>query len=345
MNNQSPTNNQWKDLYKAAIEFQRMECWNWLWDTDLFGVQNPEDGEIGYCCIMGGAREHFALAVYLGSEELHGYLELQSRRTYPTLGDMLNFQNLLMASFEEKSFFLKEDFQVIKQIGIELDKSHLWPLFRSYQPGYHPWFLTAAEVKYLTLCLYQAMEVAIRFKQDPKMLTPRARNHYLVRVPKKAATGLSWKDLWIKPLPLTKDEIILKSLYKGLIEEINRKNILRQGTWEADFFYYTRAVKDKGERPFYPYVLFWVDHHSGFILDHHLTKPDQSIVEFQQQFYNIVMEMETLPQEILVKKEETFRLIEPIALELKINLRRVRNLEMLDSAKVSMYKFINGEEG
>ena len=68
------------------------------------------------------------------------------------------------------------------------------------------------------------------------------------------------------------------------------------------------------------------------------------MLEFQQQFYHIIMDMKTLPEEILVKKEETFRLIEPIALELKINLRRVRNLEMLDSAKISMYKFLNGEE-
>ena len=345
MNNQSPTINQWKDLYQAAIEFQRMACWNWMWDTDLFGVQNPEDGETGYCCIMGGAREHFALAVYLGSEGLYGYLELQSKKNYPTLEGMLNHQNLLMASFEGKHFLQKEDFQTIKKIGLKLNNSYLWPLFRSYQPGYHPWFLTAAEAKYLTLCLYQAMEVAIRFKQDPNLLTPSTNNHYLVRVPKKEATGFSWKDLWIEPLPLAKNEIILKTLDKELLNQINRKHLPHQGTWEADFFYYPRAVQDKGERPFYPYVLFWVDHHSGFILDHHLTKPDQCILEFQERFYNTIMNMKILPQEILVKKEETFRLIEPIALELQINLRRVKNLEMLDSAKASMYKFINNEEG
>ena len=56
------------------------------------------------------------------------------------------------------------------------------------------------------------------------------------------------------------------------------------------------------------------------------------------------MNMKNLPQEILVKKEETFKLIEPIASELKLNLRRVKKLEMLDSAKDSMYKFLNEEE-
>jgi hypothetical protein len=344
MNKQLPTTKQWKELYKAAIKFQRMECWNWMWDTDIFGVQNPENGEIGYCCIMGGAEEHFALAVYLGSEGLYGYLELQSKKDYPSLGDMLSHQNLLMASFEDKYFLQKEDLQIIQKIGLKVNPSHLWPIFRSYQPGYHPWFLTAAEAKYLTLCLHQAMELAIRFKQNPDLLTPRTHNHYLVRVPKKEANGFTWKDLWIEPLPLAKNEIILKSLDKELLNQINRKNLPHQGIWEADFFYYPRAVQDKGGRPYFPYVFFWVDHHSGFILDHYLAKPDQCFLEFQQQFYHIAMNMKTLPQEILVKKEETFKLIEPIASELKINLRRVKNLKMLDSAKASMLKFINDEE-
>ena len=50
-----------------------------------------------------------------------------------------------------------------------------------------------------------------------------------------------------------------------------------------------------------------------------------------------------LPQEILVKKEETFKLLKPITSELGINLRRVKKLEMLEEAKESMFKFTAGE--
>jgi hypothetical protein len=57
------------------------------------------------------------------------------------------------------------------------------------------------------------------------------------------------------------------------------------------------------------------------------------------------MNMKILPQEIFVKKEETYRLIKPIASELKINLRMVKSLKMLESAKDSMVRFINDEEG
>ena len=343
MNDKPPSIQEWRDLYDAAIEFKKIECWNWMWDTDIFGVQNPVTGEIGYCCIMGGAGEHFALAVYQGSEGLNGYLTLQSEKNYPSLEDMLNLQKLLMASFEDRKYLQKEDFQLIKKIGLKFSGPNSWPLFRSYRPGCHPWYLTSEEARYLTLCLWQAINVSLRFKDDSEILTPPMENHYLVRVPKKDETGLSWRDEWIKPLSLEKAEIIVEPIDTDRLEKIKRKIPYRQGIWEVDFFYYPKPVKEKEGRPFYPYVTLWVEHHSGFILKHHLAKPAEFISEFQGQFLIIAENMKTLPQEILVKKEETFKLLKPIAFELGIKLRRVKKLKMLEDAKADMFKFTAGE--
>jgi len=80
-------------------EVKKLEVGIGLWDSDIFGVQNPANDEIGYCCIMGRMGEHFTLAVYLGTEGLDGYLKIQSGEILPDDLDVLHLQKCLMASF------------------------------------------------------------------------------------------------------------------------------------------------------------------------------------------------------------------------------------------------------
>jgi hypothetical protein len=289
MNDKPPSIQEWRDLYNAVIEFKKIECWNWMWDSDLFGVQNPVTGEIGYCCVMGGAGELFALTVYLDSEGLDGYLKMQSEEFYPSPEEMLNLQKCLMASFEDRKYLQKEDSDLLT--------------------------------------------------------SPYKENHYFVRVSKKDKTtgGLSWEDRWLKPLPLEKGEIIAEPIDTVRLEAIKRRISHRQGVWEIDFFYFPQVIKEKEGRPFYPYVTLWVEHNSGFILHYHLAKLAECISEFQGQFLKIAEDIKSLPQEILFKKEETFKLLKPIASELGIKLIKVKRLRMLEDAQESMSKFTAGE--
>ena len=343
MNDKKPSIQEWKDLYEAAIQFKKMKCWDWMWDSDIFGVQNPVNGEIGYCCIMGGAGEHFALAVYQGSEGLNGYLALQSGIKLSLQG-ILSLQKLLMASFEDREFLQKEDFQLIKKFNLKFSGPNSWPLFRSYQPGFHPWYLTGEEARYLTLCLWQAIDVSLRFKDDPKKITSPMGNRYLVRVSKKGKTGLSWRDMWMEPLPLQKGEIIVEPVDEVRLEKIKRRIPNRQGVWEVDYFYYSEPIREKEERPFYPYITLWVDQHSGFILSYDLAEPAKCMSEFQRNFFKLAEKRKILPREILVKREETLKLLEPITSELGINLKMVKKLKMLEEAQESMRNFNTGKK-
>ena len=79
----------------------------------------------------------------------------------------------------------KNDLKVVKDLGRKFRGSNAWPQFRSMQPGYLPWFLTEDEAKFLTLCLAQARQIALRFAKDPTCLTAPGKNLYLVQVPKQ----------------------------------------------------------------------------------------------------------------------------------------------------------------
>lgn len=81
----APTISDWKALYQAALEFKEIEAWTWMYNSDVFGVQNPANGEIGYCCIVGALGEMFAMAHvpgHRGIGELHASCIRASRGSF-----------------------------------------------------------------------------------------------------------------------------------------------------------------------------------------------------------------------------------------------------------------------
>ncbi len=339
MKESRPSIGDWRDIYAAAVEFKKTKCWDWMMDSDIFGVQNPASGEIGYCCVMGHLGEHFALGIYLGTEGLETYLKIQRREL--TIGDMevLTSQKCLMASFEDKEELSDEDRKIIKKLGLRFRGNNQWPLFRSYLPGYPPWYLTKNEAEYLTLAMQQTVELSLRFKKDPDMLTPSKRNRYLVRVPEKANDGWQWTDEWLSPVPLEKSEIVVPPINEVRLQRIKKTVKRRGGTWECDFFFSPTPIKEGRGKPYYPYAVLYVDRQSGLILNADMMKPAEYMTEFPNVLMTLIENAEAKPMEIRVRKEEAFELLKLVAFRLNIKLKLARKLEMLEQAQMSMLQF------
>lgn len=330
----SPSMQEWQDLYTAAIEFKRIECWNWMDDSDLFGVQNPLSHEIGYCCVLGALGEVFGLAVYLGAEGVQGYLRVQSGETSLEEFDPLR-QRCLLGSFDESRFLQKLDLQVIKRLGLKFRGPKSWPLFRSYLPGYYPWYLNREESIFLTTALTQAKEVALRLEINRDWFNPPSENDCLVRMPEETETGFEWRDEWLKLPHPKKEEFVIPPLDEIRLQKIKKTLIRRQGIWEGDLSYVPFPIH-QGERPYFPFLLLWVEHSSGFILKGHLLEPLEYRVEFQNHFLEIMEHLQFLPEEVWVKREEVFKLLELITSKLGIKLRLHKKLPALEKVQESM---------
>ena len=332
--NYMTTLEEWRALYEAALTFKETEPWTWMWDSDIFGIQNPESGEIGYCCVMGMLKQHFALAVYLGAEGLDGYMRIQSGEHLP-YPDFLFTQTCLMASFEDRELLENQDLKIIKSLGLTFSGRDLWPLFRSYLPGYVPWFLTSDEVTYLTLALNQATDVCLRLRDDLELLTGPTENHYLVRVFQKKEK--KWVDTWSVPLSVEKLPIIV-SLDRTRLEKM--KVTVNKNIWEIDYFYSPEPVRDKKERPYYPYVILWVDRSTNFILKFSFVKSTEYASELLKETLTLLEQLKVAPVKILVKKEEVFKLLEDIASHLGITLKKVKKLPVLEEVQAEMSTFL-----
>jgi hypothetical protein len=343
----APTQAAWKALYQAALEFRGIEAWTWMYDSDIFGVQDPATGEIGYCCVMGNLGEMFALAVYLGSEGLESYMRVASDLAEdPSEGlEAVLEQKCLMASFGARKGLTAEDRQVIKDLGLKFRGRTAWPLFRSYRPAYHPWYLTADEARFLTLALQQARGTCVRFREDPGLFDPAEEELWFVRVPENTAKGIMWKDAWLEPDPLEEEYLPDVPIDEFRLARLRKEAQVLDATWEMDYFLSPSAVQEKrGERPYYPYMTMTVDRASGFVFGTEMASSETYLEQFPLRFLWLVERHKLLPAELWVAREDAYDLLEPLTSRLGVELLLVDKLESLNRARISLGRFMGAPE-
>lgn len=336
----SPTPQEWSELYRVAVAFRDLAPWRWMWDADMFGVRNPETGEIAYCSIMGRLGEHFALAACEGSEGLAGLWRMREG-DFDTPVDMLMYQKCLMASFEDRNQLQKPDLDQIKALGLKFRGRNAWPQFRSYLPGYQPWYLTGPQARFLTLVLQQALDVTERFREDPTLLPEATPNgKYLVR--ERRADG-SWQDAYVVPEPVSPKAAVAAPLDEITTARAQRLTSLpkTRGTLEMDFFTMPGAVKgENGGRPYFPYVLLAADPASGMILNTDIVKPDDLPSALAHSLLDIVEQVGRLPAKVLVGQEEALTILQPVGNLLGIQISKVRRLRAIEEARNDLSAFM-----
>jgi hypothetical protein len=330
----------WRKLYKTADEFKNMECWDWMYDSDLFGVQNPKTGEIGYCCVMGHLGEHLALAVYLGTEGLDTYIHLTTVEPETAEPDDLFSQNCLQVSFEDREQLVREDREIIKKLGLKYRGAQNWPMFRDYTPGYMPWFLNNDDVEFFTLAIEQAMEVCGRVKEHPDLLDVEDDDLFLVRVAEKKGKSFVWRDEWLKPLPPKPVERRPLTIDQFRLQKISQSTNIVDAIWEFDYFYLPRAVQDGKERPYFPLLLLWGDHESLFIFSNEMAKQTDYPTHIITQLLNVIERTQSIPEQVWVKKQEVFEMLRSVTSALGIKIKLQKQLTSINAIRDRLMNFL-----
>jgi hypothetical protein len=331
----SPTLNEWRRLYQAAIRVKEIAPWEWMTETDVFGVQNPETDEIGFVSVMGALGEHLSLALYLGSEGLYsfwGFQQLGDSAPPEAIFGMLHLQ----ASFEDRNTLSKKDRDVIKELGFKFRGRQAWPMFRSYRPGFFPWYLEAAEVRFLTYALEQVTEVTLHFKEDPAMLETDDDEGYLVRVPREKKGALAWEDR-IEIVSPPDPEPISIPMDLNVLEEVKRLPRSRHAL-EMDFFMVPVQVsEERGARPYFPHMLLVVESDSGFVFCSELLSPEPDLEamwgEIPVTVVHQLARIGVVPGQIRVRSSLLAQLLHILVEDLEFQVEMARSLRRLDEAK------------
>jgi hypothetical protein len=337
-----PSLDEWRSLYAAAVRFRDLAPWQWMYDSDLFGVVSPETGQTVYCCVMGNLGEHFALAAYRGSEGLLGYMALQATDGdfMPDPLDILMTQDCLMASFENRSQLDKQDLAVIRSLGLKFRGASAWPQFRDYLPGHEPWYLTAEGARSLTVVLEQAVDVATRLRTDPNLLpNPVPALEFLIRVPARRGTQVFWHDE-VRAAPPPEGAMGAPILPEPRRLEAVRVLPRTRATVEMDLVMLPSAVRDGEERPFFPYAILTGDPKTGTILGHELTRREHLETEIVNQLFQVISKMGAIPAKVQVELELIADVLGPTAEKLGIKTTVVRRLKAHSEARAALFDFM-----
>ena len=340
----------WRPLYEAAERIKETAPWEWMVEDDIFGVQDPDTGEIGFVSVMGMLGEHLCIGVYLGVDAIHQFWALEdvidSNDEWEISSRLLAIPQM-QASFENRDMVEKEDAGVMRKLKLKYSGHNAYPVFRSFQPGCLPWLLDVEQIPFLTHILEQTLDVALRYVEDESLLYPDDVGDdemYLLRVPEMQDGEIIWRDE-IKPIPEPESDNIPVDVDAAALEAL--QDVVRVGnSVEIDLFMLMAPVAGKwGKRPYFPFTLLIVDADSGIILSHDMLSPlpsfDEMYGKVPQKVIDLLLSNNILPYEIHTQSPMVTELLSPLFAELDTSVVEQPSLPMLNEAKAAMFEHLD----
>jgi hypothetical protein len=335
MNIPEVTQNDWRELYAAALEFRNRKPWEWMSSADLFAVKHPDTGEYAYCCIMGELGEMFSLAAYLGDEGLQGYLALSENQD-ELMPETVYNQKCLMTSFENRDALEKKDLDDIKKLGFAIRGKAQWPLFRIFEPGLAPWYLNTEQVRFMTLLLRQAIFIAESALQTPDIIIPSIEK-CTARIPVKKNGNVEWQtsviDLAVEMketgVPQYDNEIKLRNLKKNCKPAAG-------ASWGVDWFYLPTPIHE-GNRPYYPVAVVIIDSENSFIMNFELTTKDEVHTTIHNKLIETIEQQKSYPRLLFIDKPDVAASLAAIAGSLGISFDDTEGHDLFCELKENIF--------
>ena len=338
-------------MYEAAFQYKRTKLWKKMYDSELFAVR-LSDGEIGYCCVMGLAGEHIALAVYVGDEGFQSFRDLAFRENidFTEAGNFVGMQaafqqSCLQCSFENREEIDEDDAEQVRLYarahGMQLRGPHAFPNFTKYARWRLPWGIHAPEdaqriCEALTAATALAQLLEDRQKEDLGIFPVDEETDTLPLLIPDGPDGQGWRvsrtdvpEAWreVSCAPTETDPERVAAVRKLRKKGVYACELLRiPGMIDAD--------PDAEEAPAFPALLLCVDTKSGFMVT---TQPvmeyDESPEVLRDMFADTLISNKECPRAMKVRDEGVLILLEDLCMKAGILLSVDNDLPVLDEAR------------
>ena len=304
----------WNQLYQVADRVHELKPWELVDDTEIFGIQDPISGEMGYCCILGGATDLIGIALYRGTQGLRVYEKIRSGALNTETEDFLLYQNCLQVLYVKMGDLDREDLKILRKIEKKPQDKPKVPIFRSYSPLWAPWFLSESEAQFLTLCLERVIDFTEVYQSDLGILDAEHLDTYLTYVPSEKEGHLHWSLKWkapsssslLDPSVSPLEDHHTSTLDFTLFSSLEKMKLTKEGDWEADLLSITGLMThEEQERPYFPRIVTAVNRKNLEPLFTTIISPLESSEEtLVQGILKAMLQRKSLPERICVSRKK-----------------------------------------
>ncbi|MBN1389114.1 MAG: hypothetical protein JXA22_00570 [Candidatus Thermoplasmatota archaeon] len=289
------------EIIDLTIKIRGLEPWKCLSDDDIFGIEYSKG--IAYCSVIGHTMENRGVVFHLGDEGFRGLLTTLEGPENPV--DALMTWRALSVSFDDRRLLKEKDLEIIRDSGRKFRGRGEWPVFKSFIPGYVPWYISDEEEKVLLELLSLFVIAFNEITRNRKRVSRSIRG---VNVLEHSKNGNKWR---IKKPDLS-SEITVPVMQDRTFKKLYRVLTRVQKVLEMSYEPLSSPVREGKDRPFIPIMVFMADRDSKMVLAYGLARIEDLHKVVADVFLESI-ERVGIPTEIHVDREDVhFMLVETV---------------------------------
>jgi hypothetical protein len=328
-----PTTEQMSHLVKAAAALLKEAPWeHGLGDREMIAVDTRDGRERCYCVFLGINGEIFGMKAYIGDQGLASYRWLMKKHESAGV-DYLARLHAVSVEFVAAGELKPADRQAIAAAWRSAKGRR--PQFRTWRPGYFPWFPNEQETAWLTDCIEAVLVFLPALRSKSGALWPSDESLPL----------MEWRDgVWQQQntilLPRT-DAPVETPVAPGSREVEVRRRFPRTGILETTHLYLGASVGKAHERKALLCAVLVVDAATGVVFQPELAASDRSAGDMlNHAILNAIDRRGARPAEVHVSDPRVRDLLEPVAHALGFRVKLVRAMPALDDAVAGLMNFL-----
>ena len=316
---------EWRELYEAAIKIKEMKPWEKLWDMDLITIIPDKKFEPIICSIMGKGGDFYGVGAYIGIDAIHDFFLMAESLEMPP-DQLIRYQKCIMYNLGDREDLTKEEYDVIKKLGLKFRGKSNWIYFRVFDPIYVPFMPDKKEVLQMTEILKQ-LYFALEALNNGFNVDFEKGKTLLRRFDKESNSWVHQEMSVLMPeaeyqVPVLDDEVLIKRLRT----QKSNKAIL-----DLDIAHLNSSINDKKyDKPLAMRTCILSDRKSGMVLSQHvMAQEDDEVDVLFTMVINYILEI-GIPKTICVRDEYMYSIIEDLCQRVGIDLKISQQLPAVD---------------